>query len=100
MIQSHWCWCKQGPILEGIKAPVAKRVLEEVDIHPCPCNMVTDDMPFIHLSWLLDEKCNLCNLPPMQELPEETFIYTSEMRYSYFISHRWLARDHESNRHW
>lgn len=58
----------------------------------CECQFISQDMPFMRLSWLLSEKCDLFNLPPNDEIPHEALIFPPEMKYAYFVSHRW--RDH------
>jgi hypothetical protein len=60
----------------------------------CPCYSIPPNMPFVRLTWLLDPTTNLENLPRFQDLPFEALIYPEEMAEAYFVSHRWLERDH------
>lgn len=73
----HWPWCRQKTLNRRGK---------------CPCNDVTDEMPFIRADWLIE--CDLRQLPRMQDLPLEAFLSPGQMDYCYFISHRWLQRQH------
>ncbi len=97
----HRPWCLQkahDPLAFESGDPVLSdpEVVAEVlaATSPCPCRAVSPDMPFIRLSWLLDEGTELQNAPSMQELEDNAFIPQDDMEQVYFVSHRWLDRDH------
>lgn len=94
MFREHWDWCRQKI---DIQDPILLKLQEEGSlprVPPCECKLVFKEMPFIRLSWLLSDECQLNNLPPNQELPAKAFIYPNEMKHAYFISHRWLSPSH------
>ncbi len=87
----HWNWCSVG---EWGKID-QEHLRELFESKPqCRCNDIPSTMPFIRLSWLLGPKTKLTNLPAMEDLPPEAFIFPDEMAECYFVSHRWLESDH------
>jgi hypothetical protein len=94
MRDHHWKWCRQAAVFPDVMDPAVKQIMSQIALPPCPCRTVTDEMRFIRLAWLLDEGRALHNLPRMQDLPRDAFIPLEDMRYAYFISHRWLSREH------
>lgn len=87
----HWHWCFQG---EHGQLDVEHLHDFNASMPRCPCNSIPASMPFVRLSWLLEPTTNLRNLPRLQDLPPEALVFPEEMSEVYFVSHRWLERDH------
>lgn len=93
----HWGWCRQAETYRAIEHAhqrLAAPGTRGEALPRCHCQDVRSDMPYIRLSWLLDETVDLRNLPPANGLPPKAFIYPPEMKYAYFVSHRWLSAEH------
>jgi hypothetical protein len=85
----HWCF-------QGEHGQLDLEQLRDLNASKprCPCNSIPETMPFVRLSWLLEPTTDLRKLPRLQDLPSEALVFPDEMSEAYFISHRWLERDH------
>jgi hypothetical protein len=87
----HWHWCFRG---EYGQLDVERLREFNASMPRCACTSIPANMPFARLSWLLTPTTNLRNLPRLQDMPPEALIHPDEMTEVYFVSHRWLERDH------